>query len=176
MLFLSAPLCNMLAPLLDPSSTSTERHSSSAALFDPDRATRAFCKFRRRPTTPRRARTRVFEAWAASGKALRNPGALHAPASHSRTARQFSDRARARRRRCPLGAPLQASCVRGSSYAWRGGAASKRSPQGPENREYLQARQPIAMVHTQVPKGLGCRAVRRQNEAHAQSTVSSAVS
>ena len=52
--------------------------------------------------------------------------------------------------------------------AWRGGAASEQLPQGPVNREYLQARQPIAMAHTQVSKGLGCRAVRRQNEAHAR--------
>ena len=42
----------------------------------------------------------------------------------------------------------------GSPDAWRGGAASQRSPQGPVNREYLQARQPIAMAHThRYPKG-----------------------
>ena len=33
---------SVLAPLLDPSLTSIERYSSSAALFDPDRATHAF--------------------------------------------------------------------------------------------------------------------------------------
>jgi hypothetical protein len=34
----------------------------------------------------------------------------------------------------------------------------------------LRARQPIATARTQVPKGLGCRAVRGQNEAHAHHT------
>ena len=159
----------MLAPLRDPSLTSTERYSSSAALLDPDRATRAFYKFCRRTTTPLVGPYAHFRALSCEQGALRDPGGLLALALPSRTAWYSSDWARASRRRRLFGAPLEASCTTYAAHGsrGRGAAESQRSPRGAANREQLRARQPIAMAPTQVPKGLGCRAVRGQNEAHA---------
>jgi hypothetical protein len=86
MLCLSAPLCNVLASLLDPSFIGTEQYPIAAALSDPDCATHIFYEFCQRPTTPRWACMRVFEAYAASAMALRDPGGLIALALPSRTA------------------------------------------------------------------------------------------
>ena len=79
---------SVLAPLLDPSLTSTERYSSSAALFDPDRATHAFYKFCRRTTTPRWVRTRVLRPrWRAASCCAIPAGSRHSP----RLARQLGN-------------------------------------------------------------------------------------